>query len=54
MQSRHDDEHAIYEVNLESNASHTVDMPPGIKFDDTLVAHDGVNNPNRVFRQRKC
>ena len=35
----------MFEVDMERQASHTIDMPPGVTFDDTLLVPDGINYP---------
>ena len=35
----------MFEVDMETQASHTVDMHPGVTFDEAMLAPDGINDP---------
>ena len=35
----------MFEVDMDTQASHTIDIPAGTIFDEAMLAPDGINDP---------
>ena len=42
----------MYEVNMDTKTTKTVDMPNDIAFDSPLIVPDGINNQTNLFLKR--